>query len=139
MTRGAWVGLGVGLFAIIAWGARGGLVTWRVRNLARAIAFAEGFHNPNTIPAKRNNPGDIKSGGVIATFATAAEGWEALERQLMAIVNGTSRFYNTKMTIAEMGAVWAPASDGNTAGAWAKNVAAQLGTSVNTRIEQVLG
>jgi hypothetical protein len=139
MNRWAWVGIGAGLFAVVAWAKRGGFVSANVRELARAIAYAEGFHVPNTIPAKRNNPGDLKSGGVIATFANAAEGWEALERQLMSIVNGSSRYYSLNMTIAQMGETWAPSSDGNTAGAWARNVAGQLGVSVNTRLSQVIG
>ena len=139
MNRWAWVGIGVGLFALIAWSRRGGFVSANVRELARAIAFAEGFHVPNSIPAQRNNPGDLKVNGVIATYGTAAEGWEALERQLQLIANGGSRYYTLKQTIAEMGATWAPSSDGNTVGAWAKNVASRLGVSVNTRLEAVIG
>lgn len=106
---------------------------------AQAIAKAEGFSVPGSIPQTRNNPGNLKlSGSSITTFQTAADGWNALYKQLGLIVNGRSPYYNLSMTIAQMGNVWAPTGDNNVPGAWARNVAAALGVPVSTPLYQVL-
>lgn len=112
---------------------------------AEAIARAEGFYLAGSIPAKTNNPGDLKlpntatygSSG-ITVFATAAEGWAALYRQLWLISTGRSSYYRNTMTIRQMGDVYAPSADRNIPGAWATNVAKYLGVSVDTPIGQFL-
>src|SRR5215475_11357848 len=45
------------------------------QGLAQAIAQAEGFNTPGTIPQRQNNPGDLRpvGGGDIRTFATPEE------------------------------------------------------------------
>jgi hypothetical protein len=76
---------------------------------ANAIAFAEGFGVPGAIPTVRNNPGDLKlpaDGGAITTFATPADGWEALYKQLDLIRTGASRYYQPTMTIDQVARVW---------------------------------
>src|SRR5215471_15765462 len=49
-----------------------------VSRLSEAIARAEGFYVSGSIPQRQNNPGDLTAGGTIMTFATAADGWNAL-------------------------------------------------------------
>src|SRR5579862_526367 len=95
--------------------------------LALAIAQAEGFGIPGTKPTRQNNPGDISSGGGIATFPTVDAGWAALDNQLTLIANGASSYYSPDMTLAQIGAVWAN-GDPN----WASNVANALGVSPDT-------
>lgn len=121
----------------------------KVSLFAEAIARAEGFFSAGTIPARANNPGDLKAGAptvtgtAITQYATPEQGWAALYRQLGFIANGTSKYYGAgagkpNMTIREMGDIWAPPVDRNIPGAWAVNVANRLGVSVDTPIRTVL-
>lgn len=60
--------------------------------LAQAMAKEEGFGIPGAIPTRNHNPGDLRhapgemhpdgSPNSVGSFATDAEGWAALERQL---------------------------------------------------------
>lgn len=115
-----------------------------VSRLAQAIAKAEGYGTPNSIPTRANNPGNLKNGAPvlagtsITKYATAAEGWAALERQIGLILTGKSAYYKATDTIAQMGSVWAPSGDNNITGAWARNVANFLNVSVSTRIGAVV-
>lgn len=121
----------------------------KVSLFAEAVARAEGFYLAGSIPARANNPGDLKAGAptlkdtAITQYATPEQGWSALYRQLGFIANGTSKYYGAgagkpNMTIREMGDVWAPPIDKNVPGAWAVNVANRLGVSVDTPIRAVL-
>jgi hypothetical protein len=104
-----------------------GMTIWSsgVWALARAIARAEGYGIPGAIPTERNNPGDLKlpsSDGAISTFATPAEGWRALRRQLRLIAENRSAHYRPTMTIADMASVWTTTESA----AWTANVVASL-------------
>ncbi len=58
--------------------------------LAQAIARQEGFGIPGNRPTRNNNPGNLrasslaigKDAGGFAIFASVADGWAALERQI---------------------------------------------------------
>lgn len=59
--------------------------------LPQLVAKREGFGVPNSLPTRHNNPGSLVYAGQrgavrgdrgFARFATAREGWEALERDL---------------------------------------------------------
>ena len=104
-----------------------------VNAMALAIAQAEGYQAPGTIPNRQNNPGDITVGGQIATFATPQAGWDALTKQVELMLGG-SQIYSPSMTLAEAGNLYS-GGDPN----WAKNVAASLGVSTNATIGQILG
>ena len=114
------------------------------RLFAEAIARAEGFYQAGSIPARTNNPGDLKLGAPthgssgITVFATLEQGWAALYRQLNLISTGRSAYYRNTMTIRQMGDVYAPSADRNVPGAWANNVARVLGVSVDTPIGKFL-
>jgi hypothetical protein len=87
-------------------------------SLADAISKAEGFGSPDTIPARANNPGDLKLGdqghGVmraadgqeITIFGTPQEGRAALEDQLEKIYSGRSKYYTPDMTLEEFGQIY---------------------------------
>lgn len=114
-----------------------------VRRFAMAVARAEGFYVPNSIPARARNPGNLKLGGPntingITVYTSEAEGWSALYRQLNLIVSGRSRYYKLTMTIRAMGDTWAPSGDRNIPGAWSRNVAQGLGVSVEAPLSSVL-
>jgi hypothetical protein len=117
----------------------------RVRAFAQAIAQAEGFSVVGSVASRARNPGNLKLGGPhtingVTVFESDALGWSALYRQLGLIVDGRSAHYRVSMTIAQMGATWAPTggADLNIAGAWARNVAAALRVPVTTRLGDVL-
>lgn len=106
----------------------GGLVS----ALADAIATAEGFYVAGSIPQRKNNPGNITSGGVIQTFATVDDGWNALYAQISAMLNNTSQWYNSSMSLAQIGAIYAN-GDPN----WAINVSRKLGVPSSTTLDQL--
>lgn len=159
MNGRIWIGVGLIGLALLVWqrgrvgsaiDALGNVLTIgapepspRVRALAQAIAKAEGFYIPGSIPQQRNNPGNLKlphyGGDGIDTFPTPGEGWAALYKQLNLIKSGQSAVYSIGMSIAEMGAKWAPAGVENIAGAWARNVASLLGVPATTPLSQVFG
>jgi hypothetical protein len=112
-----------------------------IDKLSKAIARAEGFYVAGSRPARNHNPGNmtldlikkaIGKDGPFVVYATDADGFENLRRQLWLIWGG-SAYYNPTMTLAEFADVWtATESD-----SWAKNVANSLGVSVNTQIQQL--
>lgn len=119
----------------------------RVQALARAIATAEGFFVPGSIPARAHNPGNLVIPGWtgptlgaerISVFDSDDEGWSRLYRQIGLIVSGQSRVYTLDMTIAQMGNAWAPGGNANIPGAWATNVARVLGVPVSTTLRAIL-
>jgi hypothetical protein len=106
---------------------------------ANAIATAEGYGaNPNNLPTRSNNPGDIGNTGFAQQgYATAQDGWAALDNQVSEMFNGTSQHYNPNMTIAQVGALYAKNLDGTPNANWPTNVAGTLGVSPNTTLAQL--
>src|SRR5262245_45290140 len=71
-----------------------------VRRISIAIATAEGFFVQGSRPNRNNNPGNLKedltgkstgTDGPFVVYATTADGWEALDRQVQLMLNGGSR------------------------------------------------
>lgn len=114
-----------------------------IKAAARAIAKAEGFYVAGSIPQRANNPGDLKPpnwtgptlGNGIAVYASADAGWSALYKQLYIIVTGGSSRYTLDDTILDMARTW---TGGDNAGAWARQVASQLGVADNAPLWSVL-
>lgn len=108
-----------------------------VGNMAAAIAQAEGsnpaWNNPGDLTLSFGFPvsGVMNSAGVLA-FQNCNDGWNALYKQLLAIVNGSSR-YSLDDTIATFGQGYS-GGDPN----WAANVSAALGVSADTPLRNVL-
>lgn len=104
---------------------------------ADAIAKAENsnpeWNNPGSLTVSFGYPtsGVGNSAGVLM-FETPEDGWNALYKQLEAIVNGTSR-YTLNDSIATMGEQYS-GGDPN----WAVNVAAALGVPQSTQLGDVL-
>lgn len=119
-----------------------------VRDLANAIARAEGFGVAGAIPTRAHNPGDLVIPGWtgaklgaegISVFVSDAEGWARLLRQIQLIVDGKSRVYSLEMTLSEFAAKWTATEPG----AWAQNVIRALVTmghavSAHTTLDEVL-
>lgn len=114
----------------------------RLKETARAIARAEGFYVPGSIPERAHNPGNLKVGAPtlgtsgITVFDSDELGWAALYRQLARIIEGRSAHYTLDTTIAEMGRKWTATEHEQSA--WASNVAGALGVGVETPLNQVL-
>lgn len=120
-----------------------GPATAGVERMSRAIAQAEGFYVAGSIPARANNPGDIKVpnwsgaklGEGISVFPTIGEGWSRLYRQLNLIASGQSRVYTLGDSIASMSVKW---TGSDNAAAWASIVASALGTETDALLAEVL-
>lgn len=112
--------------------------TWpsgdRLWDVARAIAYAEGYNVVNSVPGRLNNPGDISdgasrygseahSGSSVTTFPDATTGWQWLYTKLSNAVSGASSVYSPSMSWYDLGGKWAPPN----ADVWAENVAGRLG------------
>ncbi len=156
MTRNQKIGVGVAVGALLLYFRRPltatvttsetfdlssvGLFDAKIRSFAQAIAHAEGWSVPNSIPRRANNPGNLKmgaptlAGSGITVYESADQGWNALYRQLGLIVGGGSAHYDLGMSIEQMGATY-EADPGN---AWARNVASYLGVSTSTPLWEVL-
>jgi len=118
-----------------------------VEQLGHAIATAEGWGIPGSIPTVANNPGDLTgddagyftTAGVmnkegVVKFVDVDDGWSALHWKCYRILSGKSKVYPPEMTIEEMGMKY---SGGNPN--WAVNVARELGLSVTTTIAEMGG
>lgn len=146
-----WVILAVvGVVFLYAWAASRSLVeddfdmsSSLTQKIAEAIALAEGFFHPSgtAVPQRANNPGNLKAGdvglGLIGgktIYATIADGWAALERQINYILTGTSRYYTPDMTLREVAEIY---TGHDNAQAWANIVAGKLGVTPETKIGEV--
>jgi hypothetical protein len=89
----------------------------RVVQFAHAIANAEGYNVPHSIPQRCNNPGDLKGTafpgqvgickGGHARFKNAADGWAALYNQVQKIADGTSTKYTPRATFRQVARTYA--------------------------------
>lgn len=104
--------------------------TTKVQAIGQAISVAEGYGVPGAIPTLRNNPGDLVSGGVIATFPDPQTGWNRLYNQINIMLAGQSQYYTVDMSWYQIGAIWARDSSG----AWARNVATVLGVDPSSTL-----
>ena len=89
----------------------------KVVQFAHAIAQAEGYNLKGSIPARCNNPGDLKGthfpgqigvckGGHVR-FRTASAGWAALYHQIEKIQDGTSTKYTKRATFRQVAKTYA--------------------------------
>jgi hypothetical protein len=125
----------------------GGEVSDKMDALAKAIAKAEGFGRKGKIPTRYHNAGDLKAvrgfkyegqvgigKGRHVIFATDADGWKALNRQIEMIAEGLSQHYSVDMTLQQMAKKYA--------GNWrvfAKNLSHSLGVPQSTTLAEYLG
>ena len=90
----------------------------KIDRFAHAIARAEGFNVPGSIPNRLHNPGDITASSVVypgqlgvqkgyAVFRSDKDGWAALKNQIQRMIDGTSTRYDQSMTFAQIARVYA--------------------------------
>lgn len=113
-----------------------------IQKIARAIAFAEGFYVPGSVPQRLHNPGDLTldltgkgvgQEGMYIRYATDADGFEALEKQVRLMFGG-SRIYNAGMTILDVARHYTTTEQES----WAKNVAFKLGIPNTTKLSDII-
>jgi hypothetical protein len=127
-----WIVFGVGLLFAFAGGSGSSYPPYIVQ-FANAIAFAEGFSVVGSQPNRKNNPGDLESGGVVQTYSTVQDGWNALYNQVTLMFNGQSAHYSPDMTIEQVGYIYSPDGADN----WINNVSSYLGVSRSTTLSSL--
>lgn len=119
----------------------------KVIQFAQAIAHAEGFGVPGAVPTRAHNPGDLgpgdcgslclgqiaATGSMVCILKDDATGWGLLYGKIGRIFDGQSRVYNVNMTIERFAQSYA----GDWMN-WSRNVAAQLGVTPQTTIQEWL-
>lgn len=107
--------------------------------LAQAIAVAEGFYVPGSKPARNHNPGDMTADlvgkaigrdGMFVVYATDADGWANLYRQIELWLSGKSAHATANSTIAQIADFYTTTQQD----IWAKNVSDHLGVTPETPI-----
>lgn len=98
-------------------------------DLAKAIAFAEGFGVTGAVPTRAHNPGDLKLSGYpttgdegIAVFPDDETGWSHLYNQLNRIKSNNSHVYSPNMTFTQFARIWTDTAQS----AWLDNVLKHL-------------
>jgi hypothetical protein len=117
-------------------------IKWRpigddlVDRLAYAIARAEGYFVDGSLPQRLNNPGDLvdPTTGKLRQFATPAEGWDALRRQVRAMLSGMSVWYRPDMTLLEVAQRY---TGGDNPQGWAQVIAEEFGVTPNTKLGEL--
>jgi hypothetical protein len=117
-----------------------------VKDVAKAIAKAEGYGIPGALPTRYHNPGDLKAvrwhffpgqigigKGGHAIFKNDTAGLAALVGQINRIVEGRSKYYRPGVTIQQMAHKYA--GDWKH---WSRNVARSLGVSEDTSLYEYL-
>lgn len=119
------------------------ILTEAIKLFSQGIAIAEGFYVSGSRASRNNNPGDLTvdtigkavgMDGPFVVYATAADGWEALNKQVELIFTNASKIYNSGMTIRQIAEKYTTTDQL----AWATNVARTLGISIDTPISTLI-
>lgn len=116
--------------------------------MAQAIATAEGWtsSNPNVVPRRAHNPGDLtrnfgqatagtaNSEGVLI-FADDDAGWSALKGQVTGMLTGGSHVYKPTMTLLTVARLY---TGGDNADSWAANAGRVMGIGPDQTLEDFL-
>jgi hypothetical protein len=118
-------------------------VTQTVKDIAEAIADAEGFGPAGARPTRNNNPGDLKGNyAKIAVssdaqgfdvYANVNDGWTALYRQVLLYLTNKSGVAGTDSSIYDLSRRYTTTDQD----AWANNVASYLGVDINTKLGEI--
>jgi hypothetical protein len=111
-----------------------------VGTIASTIQTQEGYF-PGSLAYRNNNPGNLlyvgQSGATLGERGFAR--WRSYEEGLEALYNQIQLYASRGLTIDQMMAIYAPASDDNNPAAYAQRIAAALGVSVDTPLSALTG
>lgn len=114
----------------------------KVKQIAQAIAHAEGFGVAGAIPTRAHNPGDLKMGdignGAIngkTVFASDVDGWNALYKQIDLMVSGGSEYYQPSDSWRRIATVWVGTSDYVN---WLNTVTGDLGVDSDSSLQEYM-
>jgi hypothetical protein len=137
-----WVFIFIGAGLLLTGGIGLIGVSPTIRRIGEAIATAEGFYVEGSRSSRNNNPGDltvdlngkgIAKDGMFIVYSNAADGFDALYKQISEWFAGTSSYISADMSITQAAQVYSPDGAGN----WASNVAHYLGVSTDTPLSQI--
>lgn len=123
------------------------VVELKVRQMAEAIAVAEGFYVVGSVPNRSHNPGDLgpgdcgpqypiihATGSDVCVLPDDVTGWMLFYQKLRRIFEGRSQVYNVNMTFTQFAQKyagdWRP---------WVSIVTQRLGVKPDTTISAWLG
>lgn len=113
-----------------------------VQKIALAIASAEGFYKSGSRPQRNHNPGDmtrdlvgraVGTDGPFQVYATDADGWADLYRQIELWLSGESNNADSSSTIEDLSGFYTTTEKTS----WAVNVANALNVSIDTPIGEI--
>jgi hypothetical protein len=143
MIVGFIIVIGLGIVFIILGSSNptlgGLLVSDQVKQIAQAIANAEGFGVAGAIPTHAHNPGDLELGdlgnGTInskTVFASDQDGWNALYKQVELMISGGSSHYQPTDTWRRIAMTWT--GDPQDYVNWLSNVTGSLGVDPDSTL-----
>lgn len=110
--------------------------------ISEGIAEMEGFYKTNSRSQRQNNPGNLRRWGKtpvvdgFCNFPTAAEGWNALRRQVDKNVGRGLTLYEFFGGKPNVYPGYAPDSDGNKSRRYAEFVAKRVGIPADVPLFQ---
>jgi hypothetical protein len=115
------------------------IVQLQAEKLAYAVACAEGFFAPHSLPSIIHNPGDLELGNrgfgtqagktcykkadPEADIKDGSDGWSALRRQCVMMLSGASLEYSVNDSFDDVARKW---TGGDHPEDWVKNVCEKL-------------
>lgn len=118
----------------------------RIEKFAEAIKVHEGWYIGSR-SYRNNNPGNLKFvgqagarkevGGSFCVFDSYQAGWDALINMITNAVYGKSQVYRPTMTVLQFFQKYAPSADSNNPEKYAAFVAARVGFSINSELEEL--
>lgn len=108
--------------------------------LCSAIATEEGFFVPGTLPAKNNNPGDLRAAPWLTNPTIEKGFWHArsLPEGIAGLYHQVALDISRGWTLTQLISSWAPASDGNRTQQYILDVAKKVGIPANVPLQNYL-
>ena len=117
------------------------LVEDLIFKLASAIATGEGFFVNGSLPARDNNPGDLRAAPWLTNPAVAHGFWVArsLPEGIAGLYHQIALDVARGYTLRQLITAWAPPSDGNNTANYISETARRTGLDADTPLWNYLG
>lgn len=123
------------------------ILSTAIQLFAEGIAIAEGFYETGSRAARNHNPGNLTlditdtgtgKDGMFIVYGNDNDGWDALRKQVELILTNASGYYDSSMTLRQIGRKYASTSTASDQLNWAINVAGKLGIDIDTPVSSLL-